>query len=43
MWRRSPAVVSKDGRSARVDFMLVAELAEHYRIMGVKPAAPRMK
>lgn len=44
MWQRSPPAVSKDGRAVRIDFMVLAELAEHYRIFKVPPAdKPRGK
>ena len=36
-WRYSPPVPSKDGKVVWVDAMVLTTLAEHYRLMGVKP------
>ena len=38
MWRRSEAKVK--GGVMVVDSMLLDDIADHYRIFGVKPAAP---
>lgn len=37
MWRRSKPVQSKDGKSVWLDLMVVADVAEHYRIFKVDP------
>lgn len=47
MWKRSKPVQSKDGKSVWLDLMVVAEVAEHYRIYGIdqekKPPSPRKR
>lgn len=35
LWRRAPVRVSKDGRTAWVDAMLLHDIAEHNRIFKV--------
>lgn len=36
-WQHSAPVPSKDGKTVWVDAMVLTTLAEHYRLMGVKP------
>ncbi len=43
LWVRTPPAVSKDGKTVRFDAMVLPELLELYRILGVKPAEPRSR
>lgn len=36
-YRRSPAKVSRDGRSFWIDSKHVDDLREHYEVMGIEP------